>query len=251
MKLKALLFSLFLFAATTLSFSQVLTFKVQTAKYSTNTRILAIWITNSNNTFVKTIYASSNHKYSADLVKWVASSAKNITDATTGASSAHPAIPATYSWNCTNVSKAVVPDGNYFVNVEFTEEPLATASKYTQCPFTIGQASTGSIADATYFKGVSYSTTISAQTPINEANADLVYDIYYQPSAKILSVKYDAQMHSGVTATIFDLKGYKVSEQKMADGSSSIVLNNLSKGVYVVKFNDNKGLIETKRFVAR
>lgn len=252
MKTKSLLITLFVLFVTTASFSQVLTFKVQTVKASTSTRILAIWITNSSNVFVKTIYASNNHKYAPDLVKWVASSGRNMTDATTGASSAHPAAAVTYTWNCTNVSKVVVPDGNYFVNVEFTEEPLTTATKYAQYAFVIGQASSNTFTDATYFKSASYSTTVSAATlPINEATANVVYNISYQPNAKVLQVKYDTQAHSGVVAKVYDAKGQLVSQKSMPDGSSSIVLNNLSKGTYLVKFTDNKGVIETKKFVAR
>ena len=251
MKLKSLLLSLFFLLATTMSFSQVLTFNVQTVKNSTSSHIAAIWITNSSNVFVKTIFACPTHKYTSDLHNWVASSAKNIVDATTSASFAHPTAPVTYTWNCTNVSRTVVPDGNYFVNVEFTEESLGSSSKNAKCPIVIGAASSGSIPDVTNFKGVSYSTTISAQTPINEAKANVVYNINYQPNAKVLQVKYDAQLHHSVVAKIFDAKGALVSQQDMPEGSSSIVLNKLSKGVYLIKFVDSKGTIETKRFVAQ
>jgi hypothetical protein len=260
MKLKSLLLSLFFVLATTVSFSQVLTFKVQTKTYNGNygpDHVLAMWITDSKGAFVKTIdkHAAARVQY---LTNWIASSAKNVvgtttTDGTSGATLAsHAAV--TKTWNCTNVSGAVVPDGAYFINIEFTEADAT--GKYMQYPFTIGPASSVTVPNATsnpgmYFTSVSYSTTISAQTPINEAKAGLVYDICYQPNAKLLQVKYDAQMHHGVVAKIFDAKGVQVSQQDVPEGSSSIVLNKLSKGVYLIKFVDAKGTIETKRFVAQ
>lgn len=253
MKTKSLIVAVFLLFATMASFAQVLTFKVQTYNNgSTASRILAIWITNSSNVFVKTIYASNNHGYANDLVKWVASSKRNIVDATTAASSKYPTAPVTYTWNCTNVSKVLVPDGNYFVNIEFTEEQYGTNTKYAIYAFKIGQATTSTFTDQTNFKSVSYSTTVSAQTlPINEAKANVIYDICYQPNSKLLQVKYDTQIHSGVVAKVYDTKGQLVSQKSMPDGSSSLILNNLSKGAYLVKFTDSNGVIETKKFVAR
>ncbi|MEI7676122.1 MAG: DUF2271 domain-containing protein [Bacteroidales bacterium] len=266
MKLKSLLLSLFFVLATTLSFSQVLTFKVQSATYNGTygpDHVLAIWITDGTGKFVKTIdiHAKSRIQY---LYNWIASSAKNVVgtttaDGTSGASlTAHAAV--TKTWNCTNVSGAVVPDGNYNINIEYTEDDATSKTdsrlKYMSYPFTIGAASSVTVPNATsgaglYYKSVSYSTTISAQTPINEAKAGQVYNICYQPNAKVLQVKYDAQMHHGVVAKIFDAKGALVSQQDMPEGSSSIVLSNLSKGVYLIKFVDAKGTIETKRFVAQ
>jgi len=257
MKLKSLLLSLFFVLATTLSFSQVLTFKVLTKTYNGPygpDHVMAVWVTNANGAFVKTIdkHAAARVQY---LTNWIASTpTKNVVDATTGSTFAHPSTVATYTWNCTDVNRAVVPDGNYFINVEFTEADAT--GKYMKYPFTIGAASSVTVPNATtnpgmYYTSVSYSTTISAQTPINEAKAGQVYNICYQPNAKVLQVKYDAQMHHGVVAKIFDAKGEQVSQQIVPDGSSSIVLNNLSKGVYLIKFVDSKGTIETKRFVAQ
>ncbi|HJV78648.1 MAG TPA: DUF2271 domain-containing protein [Paludibacter sp.] len=82
--------------------------------------IMAIWIENSSGVFVKTslAYAAARIQY---LTNWVSNSSKNVVDATTGATlSSHATRTAT--WNATNVSGVVVPDGTYKVCMELTDK---------------------------------------------------------------------------------------------------------------------------------
>jgi hypothetical protein len=80
----------------------------------------AVWITNEQNLFVKTLerWAVKRSKY---LVKWKAASGGNTVDAVTGATrSQHGAH--SLEWDATDVAGTLVPDGIYRVNVEFTEK---------------------------------------------------------------------------------------------------------------------------------
>jgi hypothetical protein len=100
--------------------------------------VLAIWVTNSSGTFVKTLKKMAASRES-HLNTWVATSGKNVVDAVTGATlTAH--TTHTVTWNCRNVSGAIVPDGEYRMRVEFTSEnaqgPItpATYIKFTKGP---------------------------------------------------------------------------------------------------------------------
>lgn len=80
----------------------------------------AVWITNDQDVFVKTLerWAVKRSKY---LVKWKAVSGGNTVDAVTGATrSSHG--PHSLTWDGTDVSGNLVPDGTYRVYMEFTEK---------------------------------------------------------------------------------------------------------------------------------
>jgi flagellar hook assembly protein FlgD len=100
----------------------------------------AIWITNASGTFVKTLKVWAQ-TYRWTLVRWIASSGNNTTGAITSASlNSHQLHSVT--WNGTNVSNASVADGDYKVNVEFTEHNATTSNpgKYKYVSFAKGAA---------------------------------------------------------------------------------------------------------------
>ena len=80
----------------------------------------AIWITDDKNVFVKTLHIWTPRWVSQDTA-WVQSSNRNSVDAVTSATRAtHGPIDAT--WDCTNVSRAAVPDGQYTAHISFAEQ---------------------------------------------------------------------------------------------------------------------------------
>ena len=83
--------------------------------------ILAMWITNSGGTFVKStlVYASARQQY---LYTWIAQDAAlNMVDAVTGATQNSHGT-RTSSWNGKDVNEVVVPDGTYTVHMELTDK---------------------------------------------------------------------------------------------------------------------------------
>jgi len=115
-----------------------MTFTVRTIAYGgtySPRNVGAIWITNSSNQFVKTIkvWAAT---YRSRLVKWIASSGNNTTGAITTATLNSHQLHSV-SWNGKNYSNATLPDGNYNVNIEYTESnsTISSPGKYKVITF--------------------------------------------------------------------------------------------------------------------
>jgi PKD repeat protein len=89
--------------------------------------VLAIWV-EYDGEFVKTRKAMANQRKQY-LYTWKAASNYNVVDAITGATLTSHQTHAV-SWDCTDLDGDVVPDGQYFIWVEFTEKhgqgPLMT-----------------------------------------------------------------------------------------------------------------------------
>lgn len=112
--------------------------------------VFAIWIEDADG-FVKTRKAMANQRKQY-LYTWHAASAYNVVDAITG-STLNNHQTHTVTWNCTDLSGNIVPDGDYTVWVEFTEKhaqgPLYTLT-FTKGP----NAQSISPVDETYFKDI-------------------------------------------------------------------------------------------------
>ncbi len=146
-----------------LSSSGTATFGVRTVTYNgpygpRNAGV--IWVTDSNNQFVKTIKVwASNYRYT--LRRWIASSNQNTTGAITSASlNSHQLHNV--SWDGRNSQNTEMPDGTYKFNIEFTEHN-ATASnmgKYKQVSFVKGTEPVDLvIPNETYFRDFSLTWT--------------------------------------------------------------------------------------------
>lgn len=96
----------------------------------------AIWITDANGKFVKTLERWGTTRIK-NAVHWEKSSGGNVVDAITGATELFPKTHQ-LSWDC-KVAGAAVPDGDYFLNEEYTEDNSAsnaqTPSRFVQVPF--------------------------------------------------------------------------------------------------------------------
>jgi flagellar hook assembly protein FlgD len=140
-----------------------LAFSVLTATYNGQYRPRnagAIWITNSQNQFVKTIKKwASNYEYT--LIRWIASSGHNVAGAITSASvNIHQTHNVT--WNGTNHQGNQMPDGEYKINIEFTEHNASSSNmgKFKQISFNkSGEPLSLTIPNDTYFKNMSLTWT--------------------------------------------------------------------------------------------
>jgi hypothetical protein len=119
------------------------------------TNLVAIWVTDSKNNFVKTLElcADSRQTY---LTKWTKASKGNTAGAVV-----RPVLPVhqkhAVTWDCRNAAGALVADGTYRVMVEMTTRTKsgpATSSKYIQ--FAKGPAPVAvTPADLANFAGIS------------------------------------------------------------------------------------------------
>jgi len=128
--------------ATSGTMSATLSTSTYSGRYSPK-HIMAVWIVNSSGTFIKSLNVYGNN-YMSYLTNWKSVSSSNKTDATTGATlSSHGSVSC--SWNGTNVSGTVVPNGTYKLCVEFTENDAT--GQYATYSFSKGStASSGGTA---------------------------------------------------------------------------------------------------------
>lgn len=120
----------------------------------------AIWITNAQGQFVKTIKVWAN-QYRYTLIRWVNSSSNNTQGAITGASLNNHQLHSV-SWNGTNYQGTEMPDGDYKVNVEFTEHNASASNmgKFKQVTFTKGSTPVNlTIPNETYFRDMALTWT--------------------------------------------------------------------------------------------
>lgn len=106
-----------------------LTFTIRTVSYNGSyspRNVGVIWITNSQNQFVKTIKLWAQSRRNR-LVRWTASSNNNTTGAITSATlNSHQTH--TVTWNAKTYQNVNVPDGNYNINVEYAEHSATTSN---------------------------------------------------------------------------------------------------------------------------
>lgn len=204
-----------------------LNFSVRTVTYNGQYRPRnagVIWITNAANQFVKTIKVwASPYRYT--LIRWNASSGGNTTGAITGASLNNHQLH-NVTWNGADYQGVQVPDGDYKVNVEFTEHN-ATASnmgKFKQVTFTKGTDPVNlTIPNETYFQNMSLIWTPSVANS-DEFNPPPVVELlpgYPNPFKDQTSVRYKTDSGQAVELSIINLRGQLVLESMARPNKSA------------------------------
>lgn len=218
-----------------------LTFSVTTTEPSggfTNKYVLAIWIRDNSLNFVKTKikYAATRVQY---LNVWVSNSGQNVVDATTGSTqTVHKTH--TITWNATDVSAALVPDGDYQVWMQMADQNVngQTASvTFTKGPtaVTLTPANVGNFTNLN-LNWVPTNVGISE----NKASENL-FKITSNPVTSESKILYDLTSLTDVTISLYDVTGKLVkvlADENQGAGSYSLpILSNssLKAGVYFVK----------------
>ncbi len=138
---KMLIFLLLL--SVTAVFAQTVTVQVTTnptsGKFSPK-HALAVWITDSKGTFIKTLKIQAN-KQMKQLKQWINSSKKDKTDAVTGAT-LKKHITHNITWDCKDLKKKIVADGDYFINIEYSE--INGEGPFIKIPFVKGKVNMSS-----------------------------------------------------------------------------------------------------------
>lgn len=246
--MKTQIFAIFLLFATGISFpiyaqnssstAGEVTFTVRTVTdngtYSPR-HVLAIWVEDADG-FVKSrlVRADRRKQY---LYKWVAASSNNDVDATTGATlTSHQTH--TVTWDCTDLTGAEVPDGEYHIYVEYTD-------KHAQGPWTMVSFTKGpneqniTPDDETYLKDMqlNFIPLINNVADLKDAQNSLVYP---NPGSGIFHIQ---NVFKGeVAVQLFDVQGksvFKSSIQNATSGSElTIDLSGLQNGTYIIDLND-------------
>jgi hypothetical protein len=199
--------------------------------------ILAVWVTKADGTFVKTLMAYTvTTKYRQYLTKWksATNSTYNMVDAVTGATlTSHGTRSCT--WDCTDVAKVVQPDGDYRINVEFTE--ASAAGKIATISFT------KNATPASTFTTITSSTNVSSisvvWSPVNTAVDNIDYEKYYK-------------IYPNPVSSVLFVTGSDIREVSLYDMQGKNILNitenqldfsQYKPGNYLIKIRSDKGIV--------
>ena len=233
-----------------LSYSQTkgtLTVKFNTSTYGgqyANKHILAVWVTNSatnsSTTYIKTLNSYyQDTQYRPYLSRWktATNSTYNTTDATTGATlNSHGSV--TGNWNALNTLSATVPDGTYYVWVEFTESN--SVGKYATISFTKGATATTTFSNVTSSTNITGFTLswVPTNTAVEEVEAGKNYKIYPSPVKDYLNIT-----GNGINkVNLYNYQGKLV----FTGNQNKINFSKFSKGAYVVEIVSNEGTFYRK-----
>lgn len=215
-----------------------LTFTVRTitdnGTYSPK-HVLAIWVEDADG-FVKSRLVRANQRKQY-LYKWMASSNNNVVDATTGATlSSHQSH--TVTWDCTDLTGADVPDGEYHIFVEFTD-------KHAQGPWTMVTFTKGpdevhiTPEDLPYLKDMQldFIPLVNSVGNLKDSHNSLVYPNPGSGTFHIQNV-----FNGDITVQVFDVQGKQVFNSTIQNSSPnselSIDLSELPNGTYLIDLTD-------------
>jgi hypothetical protein len=190
--------------------------------------VMAIWVTNSSGTFVKTLLAYAAARKS-ELTNWrAATSTYNVVDALTGSTKTSHAT-RTCTWNGTDVSKVLVADGTYTVKMQICDGSTSNATfTFVKGP----AAQTVKPANLTSFSSNSL-VWAPTNTAIDEVYISKHYKIYPNPTKSYVYV-------SGLEIDEIELctlEGNSIFTTK----DPRLNLSALPKGTYLTRIVTKKG----------
>jgi len=249
--------------------AQSMSFTVTTKTYNGNYKpkhSFALWISNSKTltstaSFVKVInIQTANSDGSKYLTSWISNTGSNRTNAISGATlTAHnqamngSVMRIPFTWNFKNNSGVLVPDGTYYINIEFSEGTGTSSSRQIiQYPITKGASSytivpTPVTANA-YF--ASPSITYTAPAVALTTTQATTFDFAYSRIDRNLQLQYDASSHSNLQLQLINLKGQTVFHTSLkGTGNESTTLPIQNSGIYMIRLTDKEGWSQTRKLM--
>lgn len=243
--------SLSLYAQTSGSLTFTFTTIAHTG-YSGTKNVLAVWIQNSSGQFIKTKLRYAGNGTNDHLPTWAVNSGGsannclaascNISSATTG-STLSGATTKTITWDGTNTSGTVVPDGTYKVAIQETWNHGTSGTTTRYITFVKGPSADvqSPTADAN-FTGMSLAWNPSA-AGIEETTSNTGVKVYPNPSTTgVFTIEFD----NADKVRVLNVLGVEVLEEKIASGENkkSIDLSRFSNGVYFISLTDGNKTTE-------
>jgi len=212
--------------------------------------VLTCWVTNSAGTYIYNL-KRYGYSYLSSLTNWsMCSSSTKSSDGTTGATlGSHSQL--SFTWNCKNTSGVLVPNGTYYINIEFTEQE--GTKQFVKYSFTKGSSNITSIAPTVVTSNAYYTAPLLTYTaPATALTTAQVsnFDFSYSRTDHTLQLEYDPASHSGVELQLVNLKGQTIYRTTLkATGKETTQLPSCATGIYLIRLTDNEGWSQTRKLL--
>jgi hypothetical protein len=198
--------------------------------------VLAVWL---ENTATPTAFIKTKAKYGSQddhLTSWTAKSGSNLVDATTGATLlTYNTISG--SWNGTNVTGTVVPDGTYKLFMEMgwgsnkTTDHVVTSFTFVKGP---SSQHLTPAATANYSNIVIDWTTVATLVGTTE-NLDNIC-VYPNPATGLIHINFNHELQGTELKVVNSFGKIVISERnaKIPAGPKQIDLSTYPNGLYFI-----------------
>ena len=210
--------------------------------------VLAVWIQNSANGFIRTKFRYWGNGTNDHLPNWKANSNQNVVDAITGATLTTYATKS-LTWDGTDLSGTLLPDGDYKITIE---ECWSHGSSKVTKSFTFTKNGTESHltpADDANFTNVAidWVPLISGIEPGENLNA---FSVFPNPTHDKINIDFKDNAPA-CNIYVINTSGqevYREKENKTYSGVKSIGLSAFENGIYFLKVEINSK-IHVKKIV--
>lgn len=250
----ALFFSNFLCAQTqgTLTFSFTQT---PHTSYTGNKNVMAIWIQTSSGAFVKTRKRNAGGGTSDHLPIWAVNSGGNANNCMAGSCNTVGATTGatlnsfgniSVSWDGTDASGNIVPDGTYKITVESCWNHGNTAKASRSFTFTKGPSSdVQNPTDDANFTGIALAWNPSGAGV--EEVTPLQMNISPNPST---SGVFEVSFNKAKQIVVYNLAGEEILRVAVdQEQKKNVNLSNQANGVYFIEVSDGKSSLKEKVIV--
>ncbi|MEY4286187.1 MAG: hypothetical protein RL511_260 [Bacteroidota bacterium] len=242
----ALLLSNLLFSQTqgtlTLAFTQV-----PHTSYTGNKNVMAVWIQTSSGTFVKTRKRNAGGGTSDHLPVWAVNSGGNANNCMSGACNTIGATTGAtlnsfgninVSWDGTDASGNLVPDGTYKITVESCWNHGNTAKASRSYTFTKGpNADIQTPTDDANFTGIALAWNPSG-AGVEEVASPLVVSVSPNPSSDGI---FEVSFNKATSISVYNLAGEETIVVPVVNEQKKVLdLSAMPNGVYFIAVTNGK-----------
>lgn len=162
-------------------------------------------------------------------------------------------MPAGFTYTCHNANCGIKGGSNGCVTLTGMATP---AMKNTNYPLVVmlkikGTANTilGPISQTINDSNSKYAIFVQSPSVVNELNNENTISLYPNPAKEKLLISISNPSLQSAEAIMLDMNGREVARTSIQSAKTELDVLNLSKGVYIVKFVNESGLLKTIKFI--
>lgn len=211
--------------------------------------VLAVWIQDNSDAFVKTKMRYWSSETNDHLPNWVANSGQNTVDATTGATLTSY-TQRSFTWNAKDINEALVADGDYKITLEETWSHGSGNTTLVSYNFTKnGTESHLTPADNSDFTDV-FIDWVPLSSGVSTIENNNLVSIFPNPTKG--NIKLNFNKNNKVSRlVIFNSLGMIVHQEASNNfsGQKTIDLSSLDNGIYFVEIFSNNEIIQKNKII--